>query len=99
MYTIEIKDKYDKFCGYICYTDKEIDVINISELKRIQQECKGSVYTLNAFMEEIDRGFINSYDGIGYFHNGEKETEFCVWNDKLSWDDIKDFPYVCWYNK
>ena len=35
----------------------------------------------------------------GEFHDGEKRTEISIDNPNLSWDDVKNFPYVCWYNK
>lgn len=59
----------------------------------------GEVFTLEEFITFLENGCIISYDGIGYFHDGENETEISVWNDNLTWDDVKDFPYVCWYNR
>ena len=58
-----------------------------------------SIYTLEEFEEQIDKGGINRNDGEGYFHDGEKETSISVWDDSLTWEDVKDYPYVCWYNK
>lgn len=60
---------------------------------------ESSIYTLNEFMDLLDDGTITSYDGWGYFHDGENETRLNVWDNSLTWDDVKDFPYVCWYNK
>lgn len=57
------------------------------------------IFTIEEFCEELDRGSINHYDGDGYFHDGEKETDISVWNKRLTWNDVKDYPYVCWYNK
>ena len=69
-------------------------------LEQVQAECRyGHVFTLNDFGTEIDDGCINEYDGIGFFHDGEKETNTSVWDRSLTWEDIKDYPYVCWYNK
>lgn len=47
----------------------------------------------------LDDNAVGSYDGIGYFHDGEKETNISVFDDSLTYGDVKDFPYVCWYNK
>lgn len=68
--------------------------------EQVQAETEyGDVFTLDEFCNEIESGGISSYDGYGYFHDGQNETNMCVWDDSISWDDIKDMPYVCWYNK
>lgn len=67
---------------------RETDILDIND-----------IFTLDEFEDAIDCGGINCNDGEGYFHDGENETEISVWNPKLTWDDVKDFPYVCWYNK
>ena len=59
----------------------------------------GEVLTINEFAELCDEGYINEYDGIGYFHDGENRTKISVWNEDLTWDEIQKFPYVIWYNK
>lgn len=69
-------------------------------IEQVKQEIKfGNVYALEEFEEMLDDNAVSSYDGIGYFHDGEKETNISVFDDSLTYDDIKDFPYVCWYNK
>ena len=71
--------------------------------KEIEKEngilTETSIYTLEEFEEQIDKGGIDRNDGEGYFHNGENETRISVWDDSLTWEDVKDYPYVCWYNK
>ena len=59
----------------------------------------GEVFTLDEFIAEVEENWINEYDGIGYFHDGENRTDFSVWNEHYSWDDVIRFPYVIWYNK
>ena len=59
----------------------------------------GDVYTLDECIENIEDGFFTHYDGYGRFHDGEKETELYIWDDSLTWDDVKDMPYVIWYNR
>ena len=54
------------------------------------------VYTTAEFIEDVKRGSFNSFDGDGYFHDGEKETDISVWNRLVN---SSDYPYVCWYNK
>lgn len=69
-------------------------------IEQVKQEIGfGNVYTLEEFEEMLDDNVINCYDGIGFFHDGEKETELSVFDNSLTYDDVKDFPYVCWYNK
>ena len=73
-------------------------------IEQIRKEIKiGDVFTLEEFMEVAERGCINDYDGIGYFHDGEKETNIDVFGDiwdKFEVDDILEkYPYVIWYNK
>ena len=69
-------------------------------IKEVQAECEyGRVMTTKEFCQEVADGCINSFDGYGRFHDGEKETDISVWNELLIWEDIKKYPYVCWYNK
>lgn len=68
-------------------------------IEQIEAETDGNVYTLEDFMELNQLTFILPYDGIGYFHDGENETDKSVWDNTLTWEDVKDYPYVCWYNK
>lgn len=68
-------------------------------LEQVKIEEFADVFTLNEFIEMLDEGYIIDYDGIGYFHDGENETNISVWDNTLTWDDVKNFPYVCWYNK
>ena len=66
----------------------------------IQNEIPfGHVFTLDEFIEDVNAGYINEYDGQGYFHDGENRTKISVWNEHLSWDDVIIYPYVIWYNK
>ena len=57
------------------------------------------VFTLEEFEEYVNNGSITMYDGYGYFHDGENETDICVWDEELPWEDFGKFQYVCWYNK
>lgn len=68
--------------------------------EEVKAECEyGEVMTTKEFCQEVADGCINSFDGYGRFHDGEKETNISVWDRSLTWDDIKKYPYVCWYNK
>lgn len=68
--------------------------------RQIQSEMEyGDVFTLKEFEKLLDDKLIIPYDGHGYFHDGEKETDVCVWDDGLTWNSVKKYPYVCWYNK
>jgi hypothetical protein len=63
--------------------------------EQVQDECFGEVYTLDEFIDEVTCGGINQYDGVGFFHNGENETNVSVWEKSC---DLLCYPYVCWYN-
>ncbi len=67
--------------------------------EEIQATSDSDVYTLEEFIGFIEAGSITRYDGNGYFHDGVRETEISVWDNGLTWNDVKDYPYVCWYNK
>lgn len=84
-----------------CETDmREDNKKKMKSLKQVQREEKiGTVYTTEKFAECISRGSFNRFDGVGFFHDGEQETDKCVWDYILTWDDVKDYPYVVWYNK
>lgn len=57
------------------------------------------IYTREEFEELVDCGAFIPYDGIGYFHDGEDETEVSVWDETLTPEDVEKYPYVCWYNR
>ncbi len=59
----------------------------------------GDVYTLEEFRAYVKRGFFISYDGSGYLHDGEQETEISVWRINIFDEQWNKYPYVCWYNK
>ena len=46
--------------------------------------------SINAFIPD---------DGIGYYHDGNKETDISVWDGSVTPEEAKKYPYVCWYNK
>ena len=76
----------------------------MKSIKQVQQEdtivkCNGEVYFTKVFNEYVARGSFTPCDGIGYFHDGEKETNRSVWTSGISSADIEKYPYVCWYNK
>lgn len=64
--------------------------------EEVQKECFGDVYDTDDFVRIVNSGYINDFDGIGVFHNGENETNIDVFSD---YPDSKKYPYVCWYNK
>lgn len=67
--------------------------------EQIERETKSNVFTKEEFLSSVHRGEITSYDGIGYFHDGENETLVNVYDETLSRDKVKHYPYICWYNK
>ena len=69
-------------------------------VEQVKQETFGNVYTLEEFCKLCDDGIITSYDGIGRFHDGDKETDVSVWDYSLAPEDVWGiYPYVIWYNK
>lgn len=73
-------------------------------IDEIQKDCHGEVFPIEEFIYLMGAKAIIPYDGVGYFHDGENETEFCVWDNHpggcISQEEvIEKFPYVCWYNK
>ena len=68
--------------------------------EEIQKSCIGEVFTIEEFAEEVCDGGINSNDGYGYFHDGEKEIrEIDIFGMNLTETDLRKYPFVCWYNK
>ncbi len=66
-------------------------------LEQVQKETKcGEVFTFEDFFKQIGNTFTRK-DGIGYFHDGEKETRVSVWCGILSLEELKRYPFVCWY--
>lgn len=71
----------------------------MKNIEQVQSEEIGDVYTLEEFLEMVEADTVIPYDGYGYFHDGKHKTDICVWDDSITWDLIKDYPYVVWYNK
>ena len=77
-------------------------VTNFMTKKELQKSMAfGDVFTTKEFQRYNERGLFIWYDGIGYFHDGEKETNEPVWDEdgRFRKDLVEKYPYVCWYNK
>lgn len=71
-----------------------------AELMHIGDFVVGTVFTTEEFAEEVESGYINGYDGVGYLHDGEKRTDISCWKHNLFRDDVRaKYPYVIWFNK
>lgn len=70
-------------------------------MKIIEEDIKYcDVFTTEVFAEQVKCGSFISYDGIGYYHDGEDETDIEVdFNYDLVMEKVAEYPYVCWYNK
>lgn len=69
-------------------------------LKEAQKQNKfGDVMTLVEFRNNVKSGCFIQYDGIGYLHDGEKQTSISVWSINIFDLKYDSYPYVCWYNK
>lgn len=62
------------------------------------------------FLDDIETGCINRYDGVGKIHNGDEFVTnvfednifdfICEEATKMSKEEfINKYPYVAWYNK
>lgn len=68
--------------------------------EQIQNEMGcGDLFDSIAFLSKVKDGSFNECDGVGYFHDGEKETDISVWGYKVTEETFNKYPYVCWYNK
>lgn len=69
--------------------------------KQVQAEEKiGDVFETDVFTEYVKDGCFIPYDGYGYYHDGEKETEIEVFDGGIY--DValsKKYPYVIWFNR
>ena len=69
-------------------------------IEKVQNENDISdVLTLEDFRNYVDNGFCTDDDGVGYLHDGNKETSISVWNINIFNEKYDKYPYVCWYNK
>lgn len=57
------------------------------------------VFESKNFLAYVQKGLFNEYDGGGYFHDGENETELSVFDRSVTEVTFDEYPYVCWYNK
>ena len=71
-------------------------------IQEIEEEYPwANVFTFDDFVRHVNNGYINSYDGVGYFHNGREETNIMVNINQLRMGTAKmreRYPYICWYN-
>lgn len=69
--------------------------------KEIEMEIGyGECFKTAEFAELVRSGSLIPYDGLGYYHNGENETDIPAsfdYNSVLRASE--EYPYVCWYNK
>lgn len=80
------------------YADELIAIKTPEEI--IKEIGYGDCYTTTEFAEYVRRGSFISYDGVGYYHDGYKETMIPVsFNPEEIIENGKVYPYVCWYNK
>jgi hypothetical protein len=80
----------------------------IKTLEQVESELTcGEAFTTEQFAYYAHNNCLNAYDGFGYFHDGEKETDFNVWDNESpiydtvsTWEElVEKYPYVIWYNK
>ena len=66
---------------------------------RIDVEPVGDLMDAEEFAEYLEDGYIKSYDGDGYYHDGKSR----VTRPPLSFDpeEVRNsgFPYVLWFNR
>lgn len=69
-------------------------------IKQINNEVFGDCFSIKEFAECVKCKEFIPYDGYGFYHDGEKETEEMV---SFNYKDIlahkNQYPYVIWYNK
>lgn len=62
------------------------------------------VFNTDTFSDYIERGTFNRFNGVGFFHDGERCTNISIWDSEANlhfttWEDfIKTYPYVIWYD-
>lgn len=61
---------------------------------RLPEVKYGDVFTVNDFLADVDAGYIVDSDGYGKYHDGHNLTD--EYFDFTS--DVKDYPYIVWYN-
>ena len=66
--------------------------------KQITIETDADVFTQEEFKECVEYRLFTPYDGNGYFHDGTNETDISVWDNSLTEEGVKKYPYICWYN-
>lgn len=71
----------------------------MKSVKMIEKETESDVYSREDFAELVRMGAFLPYDGDGYFHDGKNRTDISVWDNTLIGNELKKYPYVCWYNR
>lgn len=70
-------------------------------VQKIQEEIPyAHIISTEDFIEDVKAGLFTDWDGVGSFHDGEKETDIDVECNLMYLVSMKDkYPFVCWYNK
>ena len=85
----------DMYRNWVRNAPSVISKPKIKTLEEIQNEMEfGDIYTTEEFKKYAD-DFMEC-DGVGYYHDGQKETRISVWDSS---EIDMSYPYVCWYNK
>lgn len=66
-----------------------------------KSDCPGMPMRTEEFLEDVKRGFLTDYDGIGYYVDKDRyQSETPVSFDiKAIKEMAKTYPWVLWYNK
>jgi len=85
-------------CATILPSNYEFEELKpIKPIEQVQAEYDNyEVMTVDYFCEHE---IFYPDEGKGYFHDGNEITNISVWQEDLEYDDIKDYPYICWQSK
>lgn len=72
----------------------------MKNVEQIQREIPyGDIMPIRQFINDVDDGYFNDYDGIGFLHDGDNKTEIQIYCNVEWLKAHQNYPYVCWYNK
>ena len=95
----EIEDEID--CVLSHFAEEKI-ANKYAKMAKIQAKIKfGEVYTIEDFIEDVERGCIIPYDGTGYYWDEVKneETDSVSFNINELRKASSTYKYVIWHNR
>lgn len=100
---MQIIDRYNDRAAKTEKYSKEGEALRILYAQNIRLQCRakyGHIITVDDFIHWVDEGFVDDYDGGGYFCDWDgNEGDYVLCDNAWLQENRADYSFVAWYNK